>query len=102
MSDDKQIVQCPSCDGYGWFEVDFDGTVADCEWCGGTGYVYRNADGLDQKIPESDYGRVADKLEGLEQQRLRKMGYTGQAKHPSQQAIRQPIDEDDADQGSSS
>jgi hypothetical protein len=38
----------------------------------------------------------------LEQERLRKMGYTGEAKHPSQQAIRQPTDEDDAAQGSSS
>ena len=99
---DKEIVQCPSCDGYGWFESDSDGTVVDCDWCGGTGYVYRSTDGLDQKIPESDYGKVADLLENLEKERLHKMGYTGEAKHPSEQAIRQSADEDDPDQDPSS
>lgn len=82
-----QIVRCVSCEGYGWFEED-DGTSADCDWCGGAGYVYRDDSGVDHKIPEADYGRVADVLEQLEIERLREMGYTGQPKKPWEQAIR--------------
>lgn len=77
------IVLCVSCEGYGWFEDE-----GDCDWCGGAGYVYRDAGGVDHKIPESDYGKVADVLETLETERLREMGYTGEAKKPWEQAVR--------------
>ena len=82
-----EIVRCISCEGYGWFEED-DGSSSDCDWCGGAGYVYRDSDGVDHKIPAADYGRVAATLEQLEIQRLREMGYTGQPKKPWEQAIR--------------
>jgi hypothetical protein len=81
------IVRCVSCNGYGWFEDD-GGGAQDCDWCGGVGYVYREASGLDRRIPESDYPQVANKLEQLEIQRLREIGYTGEAKRPWEQAIR--------------
>ncbi|MBZ0298290.1 MAG: hypothetical protein K8J31_01035 [Anaerolineae bacterium] len=81
-----QIVRCVSCEGYGWFEED--GQTGDCDWCGGVGYVYRDERSVDHKIPAADYGAVADTLEKLEIQRLRDMGYTGQAKKPWDQAIR--------------
>lgn len=84
-----EIVRCASCDGYGWLTDEFTGEAEDCDWCGGTGYVYRDAQGVDHRIPEADYGRVADILERLENERLREMGYTGGAKHPDDQAIRQ-------------
>jgi hypothetical protein len=89
------IVRCVSCEGYGWFEDDFTGQTADCDWCGGTGYVYRDQGGVDHKIPERDYGRVADVLEKLEAERLRELGYTGSAVHPDQQPIRRQDDEED-------
>lgn len=82
------IVICASCDGYGWMSDEFTGEEADCDWCGGTGYVYRDAEGVDHPIPEADYGKVADLLERLDHQRLRDMGYSGTAKHPDDQAIR--------------
>lgn len=82
------VVRCVSCDGYGWFEDDFTGETTDCDWCNGTGYVYRDEQGIDHKIPPADYGKVADSLEKLEAQRLREMGYTGEAKHPDNQDIR--------------
>lgn len=85
---EEAIVQCPSCEGYGWFEDEFSGETVDCDWCAGTGYVYRNADGVDRAIPPEDYGRVARALEDLEAQRLRGLGYTGSAVHPDEQAIR--------------
>ena len=81
------IVRCVSCDGYSWFEDD-DGSAQDCDWCGGVGYVYRDPNGVDRRIPESDYPQVADRLEQLEIERLREIGYTGEAKHPWQQAVR--------------
>ena len=81
-----QIVRCVSCEGYGWFEED--GQVVDCDWCGGAGYVYRDGSGVDHKIPEADYGKVADVLETLEAERLREMGYTGEAKKPWEQEVR--------------
>jgi hypothetical protein len=90
-----EIVRCVSCEGYGWFEDEFTGQTADCDWCGGTGYVYRDEAGVDHKIPERDYGRVAAALEKLEAERLRELGYTGSAVHPDQQAIRRQNDEDD-------
>ena len=87
------IVPCPSCEGFGWFE-DEDGAAQDCDWCAGIGYIYREADGLDKRIPPADYGLVSDQLEHLETQRLRAMGYTGEAKKPWEQKIRQQRDED--------
>ncbi len=87
------IVQCVSCDGYGWVTDEFTGKNEDCDWCTGNGYVYRDANGVDHKIPEADYGQVADQLESLEQRRMRDMGYTGSAVHPSDQAVRKQDDE---------
>lgn len=88
----KEIVACPSCEGFGWFEDD-DGSASDCDWCGGIGYIYHDAaDGLDSRIPPADYGVVADQLEQLETRRLHAMGYTGEAKKPWEQKIRQQRD----------
>ena len=81
-------MRCVSCEGFGWFEDEEDGQVMDCDWCGGAGYVYRDASGVDHPIPEADYGAVADVLEKLEAERLREMGYTGEAKKPWEQAVR--------------
>jgi hypothetical protein len=83
-----EIVRCPSCEGYGWSEDEFSGEVTDCDWCDGTGYVYRDAEGVDHRIPERDYGKVADQLERLDHDRLRGMGYSGGAVHPRDQAVR--------------
>lgn len=100
------IVRCPSCDGYGWFEDDFTGEVEDCTWCGGVGYVYRNEKGVDRKIPAVDLRdlEISTQLEALETERLHEMGYSGEAKKPWQQDIRRgtqggenPYDKDDAD-----
>jgi hypothetical protein len=95
-NDNMQIVRCVSCDGYGWIQ-EGEAEPVDCDWCGGTGYVYRDAHGIDRKIPEGDYGRVADTLETLETERMRDLGYTGGAKHPDEQEIRRQgtTDEDD-------
>ena len=81
------IVRCISCDGYGWVEDD-DGQVSDCDWCGAVGYVYRDENGIDRRIPESDYPALADTLERLERERLRELGYTGTSKRPDEQDIR--------------
>lgn len=88
--DDLIITRCPSCEGYGWFQDDFTGESEDCDWCGGIGYVYRDAAGVDRKIPVADLRKadISAQLEALETQRLREMGYTGQAKKPWQQDIR--------------
>jgi hypothetical protein len=83
------LSRCPSCDGVGWFEDELDGNVLDCDWCGGVGYVYRDAVGVDTRIPASDWGRLADQLEQLEAERMREMGYTGNAKKPWEQDIRE-------------
>lgn len=98
MSEDMQIVRCVSCEGYGWHEDYFSGEVADCDWCGGTGYVYRDAAGVDHRIPEVDYGKVSAILENLEGERMRELGYTGTAMHPDEQPIRQRDDDDDTSQ----
>jgi hypothetical protein len=82
-----QIVRCVSCDGYGWVEDD-DGQGVDCDWCAGVGYVYRDDNGIDHPIPESDYPTVAEILERLEQERMRDLGYAGSSKHPREQEIR--------------
>lgn len=82
-----QVVRCVSCDGYGWLD-DEDGEI-ECGWCGGVGYVYRDASSVDHRIPEADYAALTATLEQLETERLHEMGYTGNAKKPWQQAIRQ-------------
>ena len=93
------IVRCVSCDGYGW-ETDDDGAAQDCDWCGGTGYVYRDERGIDHHIPPEDYGKVADILEKLDINRLRDIGYTGEPKRMEDQEIRKrnqsPDSEDEA------
>ncbi len=81
-----QIVRCISCDGYGWLEEN--GTVEECDWCGGIGYVYRDSQQVDHRIMDADTPQIAAKLEALERQRMRELGYTGEAKHPDQQEIR--------------
>lgn len=82
----ESLAPCPSCEGYGWFEDELEGTVADCDWCQGCGYVYRDARGVDRAIPPADYSRVAAELERLEGERLRRLGYTGSAKKPWEQS----------------
>jgi hypothetical protein len=82
------IVRCVSCEGYGWVQDEFSGETEDCDWCAGCGYVYRDEAGVDHPIPAEDYGTVADTLERLEVERLREMGYKGEAKKPWEQAIR--------------
>lgn len=82
-----QIVRCVSCDGYGWLS-DEDGE-AECDWCSGIGYVYRGAAGVDQPIPIAELPALGEQLEALEIARLREMGYSGEAKKPWEQAIRQ-------------
>lgn len=84
----RTIARCPSCDGYGWIADDFTAEQADCDWCAGAGYVYRDTAGVDRPIPASDYGAVADQLEQLERERMREIGYTGEAKRMADQAIR--------------
>jgi hypothetical protein len=91
------IVRCISCDGYGWFkgdddEPEQDQPAVDCDWCGGIGYVYRDADGLDHRIPPGDFGLISDELERLEKQRMHELGYSGDAVHPRDQKIRQRKD----------
>ena len=81
------IMRCVSCDGYGWLDDEELGEV-DCDWCAGVGYVYRDAQSVDHRIPASDYADLTGTLEALETQRLREMGYTGSAKKPWQQEIR--------------
>ncbi len=87
------IVRCVNCDGFGWIDADDDpledGGEVECRWCGGIGYVYRGDDGIDRRIPESDYDARAAELEALEIERLRELGYTGTAKKPWEQTIRQ-------------
>jgi hypothetical protein len=85
---DMQVVRCVSCDGYGWFEDELSLEVEDCDWCVGVGYVYRDEQGADHKIPPLDWGKLAATLEQLEQERLNEMGYSGEAKKPWEQDIR--------------
>lgn len=86
-------MRCTACDGYGWVEEeadDFGGEAEgiECKWCGGIGYVYRDEKGVSRRIPPEDYATQAETLERLELERLREIGYTGQAKQPWQQQIR--------------
>jgi hypothetical protein len=83
------IVRCISCEGYGWIEDEFSYESGECEWCNGVGYVYRSAEGVDNPIPESDWGKVEAELERLEQERLSALGYSGTAKKPWEQDIRE-------------
>lgn len=83
-----QIVECLSCEGFGWYDDDFSAQAVSCEWCDGSGYVYQAADGVQSRIPDEDYPAIADQLEALEQQRMRRMGYTGEAKPPWEQHVR--------------
>jgi hypothetical protein len=82
-----EIVRCISCDGFGWSEDD-DGQAEDCGWCGGIGYVYREG-GRDRRIPPAELAALSERLEQLETDRMREIGYTGQAKKPWEQAIRE-------------
>ena len=88
----ETIVICAACDGYGTIEDDDTGETIACTWCGGAGYVYRNEHNVDRVIPDVDYPRVADQLEQLERQRLRALGYTGEAKKPWEQEVRKGKD----------
>lgn len=97
MTQPHQIVRCPSCDGYGWLTDDFTGEAGDCDWCQGTGYVYRDTDGVDRPIPAGDYGRVSAILESMEHDRLHEMGYSGSAIHPDDQPIRKSSPDDEAE-----
>lgn len=82
------IIRCLSCDGYGWYDDDLTGETTDCTWCWGVGYVYEDENKVQKSIPGEDYGKVADQLEQLEQQRMRELGYKGEAKPPWEQDIR--------------
>jgi hypothetical protein len=84
---DVEIVRCAACDGYGWLDDEETGE-GECRWCGGIGYVYRDERGVDRRIPEADYEQQAERLEAMELQRLREMGYSGTPKKPWEQAIR--------------
>jgi hypothetical protein len=87
---DMEIVRCPSCDGFGWDEDEFTGEVEDCAWCAALGYVYRDEAAVDHKIPQADLKQadISAQLEALETERMREIGYTGEAKKPWQQDIR--------------
>lgn len=81
------IIQCPSCEGYGW-QGDEVGEAEYCDWCGGVGYVYLDLNGVNRRIPQADWEAVSERLEQLEAERLRRMGYSGEAKKPWEQAVR--------------
>lgn len=68
----------------------FDEDNHECAWCAGIGYVYRDANHVDRPIPKDDLQRadVSQRLEALEEARMRDIGYTGSAKHPWEQDIR--------------
>ena len=85
---ERKITRCASCDGFGWFEDEFSGASEDCDWCAGVGYVFRDDAGRDRPIPPGEYAAFAEELERLELERLREMGYQGEARRPWQQAIR--------------
>lgn len=82
------IIRCPSCEGFGWTEDDFSGEAEDCAWCGRTGYVYQSADGVQRRIPDADFDTVRGQLERLEAERMRELGYTGEARPPWDQDVR--------------
>lgn len=84
------IIRCISCDGYGWFDDPINEASEACDWCGGIGYVYRMDDGTDRQIPAVDLRKpaISEQLEALETERMREIGYTGRAKRPWEQDIR--------------
>lgn len=82
------VMRCPSCDGLGWHTDEETGESLSCDWCAGVGYVYHSGDGVDHRIPPADYETLAPTLERLEIERLREMGYTGEAKKPWEQDVR--------------
>lgn len=85
---DTDIVRCPSCDGYGWHTDEFTGETDDCAWCGGIGYVYQSADGVQRPLSAQEATAAAAALEQLEAARMRELGYTGKAKPPWEQGVR--------------
>lgn len=87
MTPPDTIIRCVACDGYGWVD-DPDEPGADCTWCGGIGYVYRDERGIDRRIPAAELDGLTETLERLETERLRELGYSGGAKKPWQQQIR--------------
>ncbi len=86
------VVRCAACDGYGWIDDEEDGGEVECRWCGGIGYVYADDRGINHRIPESDYAAQAETLERLEIERMREIGYTGDAKKPWDQEVRKKKD----------
>ncbi len=98
MTDPASIARCAVCDGYGWIAQERDpfddlfsegeADSVECRWCGGIGYVTQDARGVARRIPAEDLPALADRLEALEVERLRAIGYSGAAKAPRQQAIR--------------
>ncbi|MEM9952759.1 MAG: hypothetical protein AAF846_14220 [Chloroflexota bacterium] len=101
-----QLLRCPSCDGYGWSEDDFTGEAEDCGWCAGIGYVFRDDANVDHKITRDQLrdSDISAQLEALDIQRMREIGYEGDAKKPWEQAIRKgtqgginPYDDDSSD-----
>jgi hypothetical protein len=67
----------------------WDDDSQECDWCKGIGYVYRDEHAVNRPIPPTELAALADTLEALEVLRLRELGYTGQAKKPWEQAVRQ-------------
>jgi hypothetical protein len=88
MSSGMMVERCPSCDGAGWYTDEETDESLTCDWCNGVGYVYRDSSGVDHGIPPADYEQLTPTLERLEIERLREMGYTGQAKKPWEQDVR--------------
>ena len=75
---------------HAWVEDEFSAETEACDWCDGIGYIYRNDEGIEQIIPREDLknAEISARLETLEQERLREMGYSGEAKKPWEQDIR--------------
>jgi hypothetical protein len=104
----RTVIRCIACDGFGWHDTDPDepddfgepgaAGETECRWCAGIGYVYREIHGgaaVDRPIPAADLAALHDQLEVLEAERLRALGYTGSAKKPWEQAVREgrnPLD----------
>ncbi|MBL8133602.1 MAG: hypothetical protein JNL42_17195 [Anaerolineae bacterium] len=88
--------RCAACDGYGWVEQDADDAMgvaegdagSECAWCGGIGYVLQDERGVSRRIPEDQLAAHSETLERLELERLRQIGYSGEARKPWQQQIR--------------
>jgi hypothetical protein len=83
-----KIVRCVACDGYGWIDDEDEGET-ECRWCVGIGYMQRDAHNIDRAIPSDQLPALEQELERLEVARLRELGYSGSAKKPWEQKIRQ-------------